>query len=133
MTLTVVAVRTSGRRGSDVGEYSRRWLHTLDRIRVFSGLDVGGRSGHSSTREQCRRPHLLFIAQCDGAHQPYRVGHPRSGRETRPNKAVGPYWWEIKPTLGSQVRFPDDVQLAVLVQLVGLHKRTDIMVVFKLG
>jgi hypothetical protein len=26
-------------------------------------------------------PHLLFIALCDRAHQPFRVGRPRSGCE----------------------------------------------------
>jgi hypothetical protein len=28
-------------------------------------------------------PHLLYIAQCDRAHQPFRVGRPRSGREIK--------------------------------------------------
>jgi len=32
-----------------------------------------------------------------GAHQPCRVGRPRSGRENKAQKAVGPNWWEIKP------------------------------------
>jgi hypothetical protein len=29
------------------------------------------------------RPPPLYIAQCDGAHQPCRVGRPRLGRENK--------------------------------------------------
>jgi hypothetical protein len=28
-------------------------------------------------------PHLLFIAQCDRAHQPFKVGRHRSGRKIK--------------------------------------------------
>ena len=45
------------------------------------------------------RPPPLFIAQCDRAHQPCRVGRPRSERENKAQKAVGPNWWEIKPNI----------------------------------
>jgi hypothetical protein len=45
------------------------------------------------------RPPPLYIAQCDGVHQPCRVGRPRSGRENRAQKAVGPNGGRSKPNI----------------------------------
>jgi hypothetical protein len=33
-------------------------------------------------------PHLLFIALCDEAHQPCRIGRPRSGHENKAQKSL---------------------------------------------
>jgi hypothetical protein len=35
------------------------------------------------------RPSPLYIAQCDGVHQPCRVGRPDQGARTRPKRPLG--------------------------------------------
>jgi hypothetical protein len=53
------------------------------------------------------RPPPIYIVQYDGGHQPCRVRRPRSGHESKTQKAVGPKWWEIKTNsraCGKQVK-----------------------------
>jgi hypothetical protein len=45
------------------------------------------------------RPQPLYMAQCDGAHQPCRVGRPRSGHENKAQKVVGPNDGRLKPNI----------------------------------
>ena len=41
-TSVVAVMRTSRRRRSGVGEFSRRWLRSLDRLGFLGFVDVGG-------------------------------------------------------------------------------------------
>jgi len=54
--------------------------------------------GFSEPRVLSLGPHLLFIALCDGAHQPRLGLGPRSGREVK--GPVGPTanWWRSIPS-----------------------------------
>ena len=56
---------------------------SLDRLGF---RDVGEGAGGAANLVLCApAPHPLFIlALCSGAHQPLRVGRPRSGRGLRP-------------------------------------------------
>jgi hypothetical protein len=46
-------------------------------------------------------PHLLYIAQCDRAHQPSRIGRPDRGARLKAQWAVGPTDEEITLTTGA--------------------------------
>jgi hypothetical protein len=59
----------------------------FDRVRVRMLVGVIG--GAVNLVPRAPAPTFLFIALCDGAHQPCRVGHPRSGRENKAQRSLG--------------------------------------------
>ena len=73
--------------GRESAEVRWRFSHCssaplVDRLRVSVGESVGGAANLVS---RAPAPHPLLFWRCAaGAHQPLRVGRPRSGRELRP-------------------------------------------------
>jgi hypothetical protein len=98
------AVTFGGERSrcSEVVVQWRRW-----RLPVTGCAPLG--SGSGNIGGECRlrmnlvprasRPPPLYIAQCDGVHQPCRVGRPRSGHENKAQKVVRPNGGRSKPNI----------------------------------
>ena len=66
----------------DGGGASRRWQRTLS---IGLGLDVGDGGTQTNLVTRAPAPTILFIALCDGAHQPCRVGPPIRARDQGPS------------------------------------------------